>query len=245
MQHDSGTHDSSAAPTEPPPFFSTRLKKCSLCVGGRFMENKAVPAWDDIRVACCQDQPHEGLPAWGGVWFYFWVFDAVRFQEVLPFGRLVLLIMFTFTNILQFSTAGGKKNKKNINSNFSHVEIYPEQEQTTSHIAEETETWNQSERWSWKWQKEKKEKKNLEYCEQQEASSRLRAPGEKAISSRSSLNSSNCVLMQLLPIPNPLPVSAFPEGHWIGLMEKAANGWVYLRQHMWHFIKAGTFPGCV
>lgn len=46
----------------------------------------------------------------------------------------------------------------------------------------------------------------------------------KAISSRLKLNSRNCVLMQLLPISDPLPVSAFPEGHWIGLMKKAANG---------------------
>lgn len=51
--------------------------------------------------------------------------------------------------------------------------------------------------------------------------------------------------MQLLPIPNALPVSAFPEGHLIGLMKKAANGWAYLRQHWRHFIKAGGFPGIV
>lgn len=61
---------------------------------------------------------------------------------------------------------------------------------------------------------------------------------------RLKFNFQNCVLIQL-SIPNPLPVSAFPESHLIELMKKAANGGFYLCQHQWHFVEAGTGMLCV
>lgn len=63
-------------------------------------------------------------------------------------------------------------------------------------------------------------------------------PQKMHIRIRLKFNLQNCVLIQQ-PIPNALPVSAFPQSHLIELMKKAGNGGFYLCQYQWHCIGAG------